>query len=218
MGHGRPLLRGGDWWTAQRNIVIPNTTARPRRVAVRFAAPLTLALLFTSFVLPAATDGSSTFVAACSDVSLRTGARTTATRKALISAGTSVRTVATVEGGSYSANCGGSVSGAKWFTIDAVNGTSVSSLYGVSYVYAATKLFKEAATFAMPPPAGADSKGATLMKLVNLDRKALGKPTVAIDPSLVAIARNAPFECPTKSSMTITGRARDMAVRSYFSH
>ena len=39
--------------------------------------------------------------------------------------------------------------------------------------------------------------------------------SLAIDPSLVAIARNAPFACPAKSSLTITGRARDMAVRAY---
>ena len=56
------------------------------------------------------------------------------------------------------------------------------------------------------------------MRLVSADRKALGKSSLAIDPSLVAIARNAPFTCPTKSSLTITGRARDMAVRAYFSH
>ena len=55
----------------------------------------------------------------------------------LITAGTRVRAVATIEGGSYSATCGTAVSGAKWYRIDAVNGTSVSSLYGVSYVYAA---------------------------------------------------------------------------------
>ena len=92
-----------------------------------------------------------------------------------------------------SASCGGAVSGVKWFRIDAVNGTSVSSRYGVEFVYAATKLFKEAAAYATPPPAGSDSKGAALMKLVNADRKALGKSTLAIDPSLVAIARNAPL-------------------------
>ena len=87
--------------------MIPNATARPRRVAVRLAALLTLVLLFTSFVLPAAADSSSTFVAACSDVSLRTGAKTSAARKALIAEGTRIRAVATVDGGSYSANCGG---------------------------------------------------------------------------------------------------------------
>ena len=80
------------------------------------------------------------------------------------------------------------------------------------------KLFKAATTYATPPSAGTDSKGAALMRLVSADRKALGKSSLAIDPSLVAIARNAPFACPTKSSLTITGRARDMAVRAYFSH
>ena len=124
-----------------------------------------------------------------------------------------------MDGGSYSASCGGStVSGSKWLKIDAVNGKTVSSLYGVSYVYAASKLFKAATTYATPPSAGTDSKGAALMRLVSADRKALGKSSLAIDPSLVAIARNAPFACPTKSSLTITGRARDMAVRAYFSH
>ena len=198
--------------------MIPNTTAHPRRVGFALAALLTLALLFTGFVLPATAEGSNTYAAACGDVSLRTGAKTSATRKALIASGTRVRVVATVEGGSYSASCGGAVSGAKWFRIDAVNGTSVSSRYGVDYVYAATKLFKAASEVGTPPSAGSDSKGTALMKLVNADRKALGKSTLAIDPSLVAIARNAPFACPSKASMEITGRARDMAVRSYFSH
>ena len=199
--------------------MIPNTTAQPRRSVPPVAALLTLLLLLAGFVVPVTADASSTMVVACGNVSLRTGAKTSATRKALIPAGTPVRAVSTVDGGSYSASCGGStVSGSKWLKIDAVNGKTVSSLYGVSYVYAASKLFKAATTYATPPSAGTDSKGAALMRLVSADRKALGKSSLAIDPSLVAIARNAPFACPTKSSLTITGRARDMAVRSYFSH
>ena len=197
--------------------MIPNTTAQPRRTVLPVAALLTL-LLLAGFAVPATADASSTRVAACDNVSLRTGAKTSATRKALIPAGTPVRAVSTVDGGSYRASCGTAVSGSKWFKIDAVNGKTVSSLYGVSYVYAATKLFKAATAAATPPPAGKDSKGAALMRLISADRKALGRSTLAIDPSLVAIARNAPFACPTKSSLSITGRARDMAVRAYFSH
>ena len=197
--------------------MIPNTTAQPRRTVLPVAALLSL-LLLAGFAVPATADASSTMVAACSNVSLRTGAKTSATRKTTIAAGTPVRAVATVDGGSYSASCRGTVSGSKWFKIDAVNGKTVSSLYGVSYVYAATKLFKAATSFAKPPPAGSDSKGAALMRLISADRKALGRPTLKIDPSLVAIARNAPFTCPTKSSLTIPGRARHMAVRGYFSH
>ena len=140
--------------------MIPTTTAQPRRSMRPVAALLTL-LLLAGFVVPTAADASSTMVVACGNVSLRTGAKTSAARKALIPAGTPVRAVSTVDGGSYSASCGGStVSGSKWLKIDAVNGKTVSSLYGVSYVYAASKLFKAATTYATPPPAGPDSKGA----------------------------------------------------------
>ena len=180
--------------------MIPNTTAQPRRSVLPVAALLTL-LLLAGLAVPATADASSTMVAACSDVSLRTGARTSATRKALIPAGTPVRAVSTVDGGSYSASCGTAVSGSRWLKIDAVNGKSVPSLYGVSYVYAASKLFKAASTYATPPSAGTDSKGAALMRLISADRKALGRSSLAIDPALVAIARNAPFTCPTKSSL-----------------
>ena len=73
--------------------------------------------------------------ASCS-VNLRTKATTSATRKATIASGTTVRVVATITaGGSYSTECGGKdVSGKSWFKIDRVNGKSVSSLYGVSAV------------------------------------------------------------------------------------
>ena len=43
------------------------------------------------------------------------------------------------------------MSGPSWYQISAVNGTSVQSLYGVSYVYAASGLFKTAVTVAPPP-------------------------------------------------------------------
>jgi GH25 family lysozyme M1 (1,4-beta-N-acetylmuramidase) len=50
--------------------------------------------------------------------------------------------VATVSGGGWRVTCAGrTVSGLTWYRISAVNGRSVSSLYGVSYVYAASGLF-----------------------------------------------------------------------------
>ncbi len=56
------------------------------------------------------------------------------------------------------------------------------------------------------------------MRLVNLDRAALGKPALAIDAGLVAIAHDARFACPTKPSLVLHGRATDLAERSYFGH
>src|SRR5262245_4941130 len=94
---------GPESWATQRNLVIPHTTAHLRRPLPRVTALLLLSLLLTAFILPANVAGSSTMVAACGDVSLRTAAKTSATRKALIPAGTAVQVVSTVAGGSYSA-------------------------------------------------------------------------------------------------------------------
>ncbi|MCU0482992.1 MAG: CAP domain-containing protein [Chloroflexi bacterium] len=63
-----------------------------------------------------------------------------------------------------------------------------------------------------------DPFGDELMRLTNLDRKALCKAALTIDPTLAAFARDYAFTCPTKPSMTIRGRAQDMADRDYFSH
>jgi len=79
---------------------------------------------------------------ACDSVSIRTSASTSGTKKATLPAGAKVTTVGTVSGGSWSTTCAGKAVAAKtWYAVKTVNGTSVSSLYGVSTVYAATGLF-----------------------------------------------------------------------------
>jgi hypothetical protein len=65
---------------------------------------------------------------------------------------------------------------------------------------------------------GSDTAGAELMRLTNLDRAALGKPALAIDPTLAGIAGSEPFACPSNRSLVLAGRAGDMASRSYFDH
>ena len=74
---------------------------------------------------------------------------------------------------------------------------------------------------AAPGRAGAtsvDPYGDELMRLTNLDRAALGKATLAIDPILASFARDLTWTCPTNGSLVFRGRAADMAERSYFSH
>lgn len=66
--------------------------------------------------------------------------------------------------------------------------------------------------------AGADQPGAELMRLTNLDRQALGRTPLLIDSTLVALARDAQFSCPTNHSLLYSGRAQDMATRGYFDH
>jgi len=128
----------------------PAASAAPLRVVV---ALVSAALLFAMSAVsqPPPADAASTMVAKCS-VNLRTAQRVSARQRATIRAGTRVTVVATVSGGAYRTTCAGrTVSGGRWFRISAINGRSVRSLYGVSYLYAATGLFRSA-TASVPAP------------------------------------------------------------------
>ena len=82
--------------------------------------------------------------AKCDGVSVRLSPRTSAVRKAVLPAGAQVYAVTKVSGGSWRASCAGtSVSGSTWYRISIIGGTRVSSRFGVSYVYAATGLFRK---------------------------------------------------------------------------
>jgi GH25 family lysozyme M1 (1,4-beta-N-acetylmuramidase) len=95
-------------------------------------------------------------IAACDGVSLRVSASTSATRKASLAEGNSVQVVARVTGGSWTTECDGkNDSGNTWFRIAYVSGKSVTSRYGVTYVYAATSLFTT--TTSSPTPESSSS-------------------------------------------------------------
>jgi hypothetical protein len=81
-------------------------------------------------------------VPACPGVNVRTGTSTTSLIKARLATSTKVTVVATVNGSHWSATCAGAKSGLTWYRISAINGRSVSSLYGRTYLYAATGLLK----------------------------------------------------------------------------
>jgi uncharacterized protein YkwD len=66
--------------------------------------------------------------------------------------------------------------------------------------------------------AAEENLGSELMRLTNLDRQALGKPALAVDPTLAEFAANRSFTCPSDGGMTVSGRAADMAARDYFTH
>jgi GH25 family lysozyme M1 (1,4-beta-N-acetylmuramidase) len=95
---------------------------------------------------PTATATPTTNYMANCEVRLRSSASTAATTRAIIPTNEVVTASARVSGSSYSADCPSSVSGSAWYKITAVGGKSVSSLYGVSAVYAATGLFRAVST------------------------------------------------------------------------
>jgi GH25 family lysozyme M1 (1,4-beta-N-acetylmuramidase) len=103
-----------------------------------------LALLAALSILPfaaASADAGATYLSNCT-VNLRSRPSTSATIKKAIPVDTAVWVSGSVTGGSWKADCGKSVSGTTWLKITSIGGHSVSSLLGVSVVYAAKGLFR----------------------------------------------------------------------------
>jgi GH25 family lysozyme M1 (1,4-beta-N-acetylmuramidase) len=102
--------------------------------------------LFKTYVPPPVTK-----YAACR-ANLRTSAATSATARTVIPTDTKVLVVTEVTGTSWSTTCAGkAVAGSGWYRISVVNDKSVASLYGVTYLYAASGLFKSTITTAAAP-------------------------------------------------------------------
>jgi len=84
---------------------------------------------------------------------LRTSASMTAPSRVNVAVDTKVTVSTAVTGPHWTATCAGSTrSGTQWYRISAINGRTVKSAYGVSYLYAASGLFKSAPTATPPPP------------------------------------------------------------------
>jgi SpoIID/LytB domain protein len=118
-------------------------------------AVVTALLVSSLLLLLSSTNalGATLVTPNCNNVNLRTSPTTTATRKGQVDRGAQLTVVARVSGGAYSASCGTSVSGTYWLKFSAINGRSVKSLYGVTYVYGARQLFK---TLVLPTPSPTD--------------------------------------------------------------
>ena len=117
-------------------------------VATAFLSAI-LVFAIAAVSLPGTAVGANAPKVALCSANLRTKPATTARSKKVISTGTKVIATARLTGGSWRTTCAGkAVSGKTWFRIVSINGKSVKSLYGVTYLYAATGLFK-----AYVPPA-----------------------------------------------------------------
>jgi GH25 family lysozyme M1 (1,4-beta-N-acetylmuramidase) len=135
-------------------------------------------------------------VAACSGVTLRTAAKTTATAKVKLAAGTKVTAYGAVTGGDWRASCPAAVSGDRWYRITKVNGTSVRTLYGVTYLYAARGLFKSDPDTTSPePPTPAPTPTPTPTPA----------PTATPTPTPAPTATPAPTPAPTATPSPTPG-------------
>jgi stage II sporulation protein D len=198
----------GSWFRTSRarTIALVRHARRPRLPATALGTALLAALLLIA-TTSSITVGASTYAAACDSVNLRTGASTTYAIKTSIKSGTTVTVAATVSGGSYGTTCAGTwVSGSSWFRISAIAGKTVSSLYGISYVYGASGLFKAVASPTSTPaptsvgspsagPAGVASPTAAPLPTAPPTAAPTAAPTLA--PTVAPTASPTPAPTPT---------------------
>ena len=102
----------------------------------------------------------TTLYPGCDGAAVRTSASTTATIKGRLALGTVVVSNGTVAGARWTSSCGGSSTGTGWFRITSIGGRTVKSLYGTTYVYAATGVLSSVLK-APPPPTPAPDPSAT---------------------------------------------------------
>ena len=121
----------------------PSTRSpRPTLIATAIVAALLL-FAMTAVSAPGPVFGATVMKTAVCSANLRPHTTTASSVRASIGAGSRVTVVATVAGSAWRTSCGGkTVSGISWLRISGVNGKSVKSLWGVTYLYAASGLFK----------------------------------------------------------------------------
>src|SRR3954451_16169983 len=120
----------------------------------------------------------STMVPACSAINIRSGTSTSSSVRTTLSANATLTVAGTVSGGSWKATCPTARSGSTWYRIAAINGKTVIATYGKTYLCAAAAVLRAAPS---PAAATSDPLGADLMRVINLDRKTLGKAPYIID-------------------------------------
>ena len=126
--------------------------------ARRLAVPILLALLLVT-VIPAGVgfaDAAPSGWAANCAVNVRVRPTTLSPRQTVIATNTLVTVSGKVSGGAYMTTCRKAVSGASWLAITAIGGRSVSTLFGVKVVYAASALFHSTAPAPSAPTGPVD--------------------------------------------------------------
>ncbi len=103
---------------------------------------------------PEPASAATTTKAAVCNVNLRSKATTSSRLRTVLRSGARVSVTAKVTGGAWRTRCAGRVvAGRTWYRISAINGRAVKALYGTTYVYAASSMFKAAPASPAPTPA-----------------------------------------------------------------
>jgi hypothetical protein len=179
---------------------------RPQPVGITIVLGVVLAAVLGLTALvwsdPSTALGATSVKIASCWTSLRIGASTSSHIQTNVHSGTHVTVVGTVAGGSWRASCDGrTVSSTSWYRISAINGKSVMSLYGRSYLYAVTVRFRAATSSGpspTPPPPSSASRYGPGIGADSLANTQVGGP----DCGCSNIVTSYRFRATTTSSLT----------------
>jgi stage II sporulation protein D len=135
----------------------------------------------------------------CGGVNLRTSPTVTATPKARLAVRAKVTVSASVHGGTWHTTCPRTTSGSTWVRISAINGRTVRSLYGVTYLYAAKAMFAASKATPKPTPTPTPTPKPTPKPTPTPTPKPTLAPTPAPTPSPTPKPTPAPTPAPTPS-------------------
>jgi len=123
----------------------------------------------SALTMPASSVAAVVYKSAACNVNMRTSPSVTARIRTAVKTGTRVTVTTSVSGSAYSATCAGkAVRGGTWYRISAIGGRTVKALYGISYVYGASGLFK---SYVAPPPPSATVTAGLYGSGVGIDSK-----------------------------------------------
>ena len=143
-----------------------STTVRSLRTATVIA--LVALFVFGSVATTPAQAATQTMTPACDGVNLRTSPSTSATIKSKLNTGATLTVSGSVSGASWGTYCPAWKSRSSWWVVTAIDGTAVSSLYGISVLYAAASVLKASTSTVTPPPEPAVSSAVPACSSINL--------------------------------------------------
>lgn len=177
----------------------------------RWGAPILGLLLAAALALAPTAAAAGSMAPACDGVNLRTSASTSATVKVRLGLANTVTVGATVAGGSWSTICPTSKAGSTWFQVTQVNGTSVTTLYGVTYLFAATGVLAVTTPSAPAPDATASPSPTPAVAPVETPQPATTPvPTAAPTAPPTAAPTAAPIAAPTAAPTAVVGSGQSM--------
>ncbi len=147
---------------------------------------------------------------ACNGVNIRTSASTRSSIKVRLGSAATLTVSGSVTGASWSTTCQTRKSGSGWYRVTEINGASVTALYGVAVLYAATGILTPAAV--TPPSSPAPTVAPPIADATPAPNSATDPPPAPNDPAPTPESTAAPTPATTAAPTPAATAAPDPGI------